>query len=376
MSGIYIHIPFCKKACHYCDFHFSTSLQQVQTMTNALLVELELRQQYIQESIETIYFGGGTPSLLSTEALEKIINTIYKCYKVINDVELGLEANPDDINNDKLEDWIELGINRLSIGVQSFTDSELQWMNRMHTGQQSITCIQQAQQKGFENISIDLIYGTPALSDDKWIETLQTAVSLNIPHLSCYALTVEEKTALYQMIQKKTTKPVDDDAQAKQFIQLSNFLVAKGYEHYEISNLAKPGWRSKHNTAYWQGKSYLGIGPSAHSFNGISRQWNIANNALYIQAIQQQQIPCTVEQLTVVQQLNEYIMTALRMQEGVNIHYIRDKWGEKYATMLKKNIALINTERINITNNSLLLTLSGKLMADGIAAMLFFEKEP
>lgn len=373
MSGIYIHIPFCKKACHYCDFHFSTSLQQVQAMTDALLVELELRQQYIQESIETIYFGGGTPSLLSTEALEKIISTIYKFYTVTNDAELGLEANPDDIDNDKLEDWIKLGINRLSIGVQSFTDSELQWMNRMHTGQQSITCIQQAQQKGFENISIDLIYGTPALSDDKWMETLQTAVSLNIPHLSCYALTVEEKTALHYMIQKQNTKPVDADVQARQFIQLSNFLMAKGYEHYEISNLAKPSWHSKHNTAYWQGKSYLGIGPSAHSFNGISRQWNIANNALYIKAIQQHQIPYTIEQLTPIQQLNEYIMTTLRTQEGINIHYIRNKWGEKYATALQKNIALINPEWINIVNNSLLLTLTGKLMADGISAMLFFE---
>ncbi len=375
MAGIYIHIPFCKKACHYCDFHFSTSLQQVQAMTGALLIELELRQQYIQqEPIETIYFGGGTPSLLSKEDVEKIINTIYKWYTVANDVELSLEANPDDINNKKLEDWIQLGINRLSIGVQSYTDSELQWMDRVHTAQQAITCIQQAQQKGLKNISVDLIYGTPTLSDDKWIETLQTAVTLNIPHLSCYALTVEEKTALHHMIQKKTTKPVNADTQARQFIQLSNFLTTQGYKHYEISNLSKPSWHSKHNIAYWQGKSYLGIGPSAHSFNGISRQWNIANNALYIQAIQQQQIPCTIEQLTLVQQLNEYIMTALRMQEGVNINYIRKKWGEQYATTLQKNIAsLLNPIWINITNDSLLLTLSGKLMADAIAAMLFFD---
>ena len=374
MAGIYIHIPFCRKACHYCDFHFSTSLQQMQAITEALLIELKIRQQYIQEPVETIYFGGGTPSLLSKESPEKIINATYKYYPIANDVELTLEANPDDVNNGKLKDWIQLGINRLSIGVQSFTDSELQWMNRTHTAQQSITCIQQAQQKGFENISIDLIYGTPALTDDAWIETLQTAASLHIPHLSCYALTVEEKTALHYMMQKQHTKPVDADTQAKQFIQLSNFLIAQGYEHYEISNLAKSGWRSKHNTAYWQKTAYLGIGPSAHSFNGTSRQWNVAHNALYIQAIQQQQIPYTIEQLTPIQQLNEYIMTGLRMQEGISFKYINHQWGGKYATILQKNIStLLNPIWINSTANSLQLTLLGKLMADGIAAMLFFD---
>lgn len=373
MSGIYIHIPFCKKACYYCDFHFSTSLQKVQAMMSALLIEIELRQQYLQECVETIYFGGGTPSLISKNALEKIINAIHKYYKIANNVEITLEANPDDINDDKLEDWIELGINRLSIGVQSFTDSELQWMNRLHTGQQSIACIQQAQQKGFENISIDLIYGTPTLSDNKWMETLQTTVALNIPHLSCYALTVEEKTALHYKIQKKIIQPVDADAQSRQFIQLSNFLMNKGYEHYEISNLAKPGWYSKHNTAYWQRKSYLGIGPSAHSFNGASRQWNVANNAAYIQAIQKQQIAYTIEQLTPIQQLNEYIMTALRTQKGVSIYYIQSTWGERYAVAIQKNITLINPEWINVINNNLILTPLGKLMADGIAVMLFFE---
>lgn len=377
MAGIYIHIPFCRKACLYCNFHFSTSLQELQPMVNALQIELQLRQNYIQEPIETIYFGGGTPSLLPIGSLRKIILAIRQYYNVIPDAEITIEANPDDINLQNLQHWINLGINRLSIGVQSMFNKELRWMNRAHNEQQSIGSIKQAQDNGIENISIDLIYGTSSLNDANWLKTLQTFTSLNIPHLSCYALTVEEKTTLHYMIQRHKATPIDENKQANQFLQLTDFLTTNGYEHYEISNFSKPGWQSKHNTSYWQGKPYLGIGPSAHSFNGTSRQWNIANNALYIQSLQQQSIPFTIEQLTPIQQLNEYIMTSIRTMDGINMEYITNTWGKSYIKPLKKKFSgLIKNKWIKEnTTNQAILTQEGKLRADGIASQLFFEEE-
>ncbi len=377
MAGIYIHIPFCRKACYYCNFHFSTSLQSLEKMVEALHVEVRLRKSYINQPVETIYFGGGTPSLLSINHLKSIISAIHTHYNVSSTAEITLEANPDDINTLTLQSWKEAGINRLSIGVQSFFDDELQWMNRNHTAQQSLKCIKQAQDNGFENISIDLIYGTPSLTEQQWMQILQTATSLNIPHLSCYALTVEEKTALSEMIKKKTSSPVNTDSQAEQFLKLIDFLTMKGYEHYEISNFSKPGWRSKHNTSYWLGKTYLGIGPSAHSFNKTSRQWNIANNALYIKAIQQKTIPYTIEQLTLTQQLNEYIMIALRTMEGLDLNYIVNNWGKEYAIALKEHIPLLQQNGWIEKNlsNKIILSSQGKLRADGIATMLFFDEE-
>ncbi len=377
MAGIYIHIPFCRKACHYCNFHFSTSLQSLEKMVEALQVEARLRKSYINQPVETIYFGGGTPSLLSVNHLKSIISTIYTNYNVSSTTEITLEANPDDIDALTLRSWKEAGINRLSIGIQSFFDDELQWMNRNHTAQQSLKCIKQAQDNGFENISIDLIYGTPSLTEQQWIQILQTATSLNIPHLSCYALTVEEKTALSEMIKKKKSSPVNTDSQAEQFLKLIDFLTMKGYEHYEISNFSKPEWRSKHNTSYWLGKTYLGIGPSAHSFNKTSRQWNIANNALYIKAIQQKEIPYTIEQLTLTQQLNEYIMISLRTMEGLDLNYVVNNWGKEYAIILKEHIPLLQQNGWIEKNlsNKIILSLQGKLKADGIAAMLFFDEE-
>jgi len=346
-------------------------------MVEALHVEVRLRKSYINQPVETIYFGGGTPSLLSINHLKSIISAIHTHYNVSSTAEITLEANPDDINTLTLQSWKEAGINRLSIGVQSFFDDELQWMNRNHTAQQSLKCIKQAQDNGFENISIDLIYGTPSLTEQQWMQILQTATSLNIPHLSCYALTVEEKTALSEMIKKKTSSPVNTDSQAEQFLKLIDFLTMKGYEHYEISNFSKPGWRSKHNTSYWLGKTYLGIGPSAHSFNKTSRQWNIANNALYIKAIQQKTIPYTIEQLTLTQQLNEYIMIALRTMEGLDLNYIVNNWGKEYAIALKEHIPLLQQNGWIEKNlsNKIILSSQGKLRADGIATMLFFDEE-
>lgn len=376
MAGIYIHIPFCRKACHYCNFHFSTSLQEMQSMIQALQIELQLQQNYLQQPIETIYFGGGTPSLLPIGSLRKIIQAIHQYYSVLPNAEITLEANPDDVNLQNLQYWIALGINRLSIGVQSLFNKELRWMNRGHNEQQSINCIKQAQDVGIENISIDLIYGSPYLTNKNWQKTLETALQLNVPHFSCYALTVEEKTALHYIMQRHKALSIDENKQATQFILLSEFLTANGYEHYEISNLAKPGWRSKHNTSYWQGKPYLGIGPSAHSFNQTSRQWNVSNNALYIQSLQQQTIPFTKEELTSTQQLNEYIMTAIRTIDGIDMEYIKNNWGKSYTISLKKKVEklALNGWIKDTKSNQTILTTEGRLKADGITSQLFFEE--
>lgn len=373
MAGIYIHIPFCKKACHYCNFHFSTSLNLIHDFTSALLKEIKLRKEYTgNEIVETIYFGGGTPSLLSGEALQTLLAAIYKHYTVSDDVEITLEANPDDIGAQQLGSWRQAGINRLSMGVQSFFEEDLQWMNRAHNAEQAISSIRLAQQHGFENLTIDLIYGGPALTDDKWLHNIEQAVALNIPHLSCYALTVEPGTALDTMIRRQQKPDVIPDDQARQFLLLVNQLEQAGYEQYEISNFARPGHRSRHNSSYWQGKSYLGLGPSAHSFNGSSRQWNVANNALYIKALEQDRLEAEIETLTIAQQQNEHIMIALRTMEGVDLKKIEERFGEKESARLK-NLAdkYIKSGKLTVTSNTLQLTKAGKLFADGIAADLF-----
>ena len=376
MAGIYIHIPFCRKACHYCNFHFSTSTKQMDEMIQAICKEAALRREYINENISTIYFGGGTPSLLSIEQLQGITDKLHALFTIDANAEITLEANPDDITSEKLQSWETVGINRLSIGVQSFFQEDLQWMNRAHNAIQAWECIELAKAAGFNNITIDLIYGTPTLTDEKWRHNFETAIALNIPHLSCYALTVEPKTALEKMIAQHKIENVDPDKQGRHFELLMQWTAEAGYEHYEISNFAKPGYRSKHNSSYWQGKQYLGLGPSAHSFNGDSRQWNIANNALYIKSMEQNIVPFDIEVLTTTQQLNEYIMTTLRTMEGLSLNYIIAKWGTKTAVHLKENAQqfFLNEWMLEI-NNCLILTKKGKLFADRIAAELF-EVEP
>ncbi|MES1225662.1 MAG: radical SAM family heme chaperone HemW, partial [Bacteroidota bacterium] len=337
MAGIYVHIPFCKKACHYCNFHFSVSLKSKNGFIAALLNEISLQKNYLKdEDIDTIYFGGGTPSLLEKEDLEQICRRLNDGFNIVAGAEITLEANPDDITPERLENWKAVGINRLSIGIQSFFEDDLQWMNRAHNAVQAKECIVLAREAGFHNFSIDLIYGTPGLTDAKWSENVATALALNIPHLSCYALTVEPGTALKKMISQPKTEDVDTEKQARHFLLLMDWLQQAGYEHYEISNFAKPGYRSRHNSSYWQRKKYLGVGPSAHSFDGISRQWNIANNALYIQSLEQNKIPFEEEKLTDTQRLNEYIMTALRTQEGLDLIYTANNFGEKAAQQLQK----------------------------------------
>ena len=370
MAGIYLHVPFCKQACHYCNFHFSTSLKSKNGFISALLEEIALQRSYLEgEAIETIYFGGGTPSLLSAEELNTILDALYKTFPVDSGAELTLEANPDDLHPQKLADLKASGINRLSIGIQSFFEEDLRWMNRAHNAQQSIDCIKNAHAAGFFNLTIDLIYGTPGLTDEKWQENVHRAVALDIPHLSCYALTVEPKTALDHFINTKQYVDVDPEQQARQFLLLMDWTEAAGYEHYEISNFAKPGMRSRHNTAYWLGKKYLGLGPSAHSFNGAERQWNVANNAAYINSVRERIIPAEKEVLTRVQQLNEYIMTSLRTMEGLSVGYVENNFGEDVMRTAQKFIAAGN---MIWDGERLRLTKKGKLLADGIAADLFF----
>lgn len=369
MAGIYLHIPFCKQACHYCNFHFSTSLKHKNEFLDALLKEIVLRKNYADdELVETVYFGGGTPSLLTQQELGTIMNQLKQHYNISPSAEVTFEANPDDINPAALTGWKNEGINRLSIGVQSFFEEDLLWMNRAHTAGQATDCIRQAQDAGITNMSIDLIYGTPGLSDDKWMTNLNTAVSLHVPHLSCYALTVEPGTALDHMTRKKKVANVNSEDQARQFLLMTDFLQKNGYEHYEISNLALPGKRSKHNSSYWSGAKYTGLGPSAHSFNGESRQWNVANNALYIQSLKKDELPFEIEHLSEEQKLNEYVMTSLRTMEGLDIAHVNTKYTEE---LLKSAEQFIQKKWIENNSNQLILTREGKLFADGIAAELF-----
>lgn len=372
MAGIYIHIPYCKKACHYCNFHFSANVRNTNDMVYAIGMEARLRRHYITEKINTVYFGGGTPSLIPITSLRTLMQKMRENFIIAPDAEITLEANPDDINIDSLLSWKSIGINRLSIGIQSFRGEDLVWMNRAHNAQQAIRCIQLAKRNGFSNLSIDLIYGTPTLSDEQWKQNIAQAVSLGIPHLSCYALTVEPKTALHSMIEKGKMPNVSEDKQSIHFDILTKDLREAGYDHYEISNFAKPGWQSKHNSSYWQGKPYIGLGPSAHSFNGTSRQWNVANNALYITALQKGEVPFEVEQLTPKQQLNEYIMTSLRTMQGTSLKYIARLWSDADACSIIKDARKhIVSGYMNYVNQHLVLTRKGKLLADGIAAELF-----
>jgi oxygen-independent coproporphyrinogen III oxidase len=380
MAGIYIHIPFCRQACHYCNFHFSTSLRYKNELLGALLRETELQKDYLSASppsplladrggrepdiIETVYFGGGTPSILEIGDLRLLINKIRETFHVPAAAEITLEANPDDIDEEKLIGWKEIGINRLSIGVQSFFEEDLQWMNRAHNTQQAIDNLQLAM-KQFSNITIDLIYGHPLLTNEKWKQNVEKLIELNIPHISCYALTVEPKTPLDKMIREKKKENVQQEKQAEQFLLLMEWLGVEGYEHYEVSNFAKPGFRSKHNSSYWSGKKYLGLGPSAHSFDGVSRQWNISNNNVYIDSLSKNEIPFEKEILTDSQKLNEYIMTSLRTAEGLDLRKVQ---GPEFRVLSQK---FIKAGKMIEENNFLKLTREGKLFADGIAAELF-----
>lgn len=341
-------------------------------MVAALLSEIEQRKDYLNgEVIQTIYFGGGTPSLLEISDLGFMISDLRKQFLIQETAEVTIEVNPDDISEEKLKGWRSVGINRLSIGIQSFFDEDLKWMNRAHNAQQATDSLQLAK-KYFDNISIDLIYGLPNLSHERWRQNVETAISFGVPHLSCYALTVEEKTPLHKLIRQKKIDDVVPDKQSEQFLLLMQWLADAGYEHYEISNFAKPGFRSRHNSSYWNGEKYLGIGPSAHSFNRTSRQWNVSNNNIYIDSINKRIIPCEKEILTVTQKLNEYIMTSLRTIEGLDLNLLGDdeRYEIRYASQ-----KFIERKLMFEEDHHLKLTREGKLLTDGIAAELFFEEK-
>jgi oxygen-independent coproporphyrinogen-3 oxidase len=370
LAGIYLHIPFCKQACHYCNFHFVTSTRHKNELLAALLKETVLQAKYLEGSpVETVYFGGGTPSLLETGELSALLHAVRQAYQLSAGAEITLEANPDDITEEKLLTWKEIGITRLSIGIQSFFEEDLRWMNRAHNAAQAINALQLAT-RHFDNITIDLIYGTPGLTDEKWKSNVDKAISLGIPHLSCYALTVEPKTPLHKMIRQGISADTNPDKQSEQFLLLMDWLKIAGYEHYEISNFALPGFRSRHNSSYWQGKKYLGLGPSAHSFDGSSRQWNIANNAVYIDSLAKGIIPFEKEVLTASQRANEYIMTSLRTSEGMNLDRLGDEEKEKVLADARKYLEHGSMKK---EGNFLVLTNEGRLIADGIAASLFIS---
>lgn len=372
MSGIYIHIPFCKQACHYCDFHFSTSTKKKSRLVEMLCKELILRKNEIPGKIETIYFGGGTPSLLSEEELKAIFHTIYSEFEIAENPEITLEANPDDLSEEKIKMLANSPINRLSIGVQSFFQEELELMNRAHNEQEALTCLKLAR-KYFDNISIDLIYGIPGLSDKKWKENIRIALELDIPHISSYALTIEPNTALENFIEKGKVKPVDEDQYRNQFDILVETLTAEGFEHYEFSNYGKPGFHSRNNMAYWLGKSYLGIGPSAHSFDGNQRKWNISNNSLYINSVEVNKIPQETEQLSVTDRYNEFVMTRLRTKFGVYLEDLEKNFNSVYSIYFQKNAQkFLKDELMELINSSYTITKKGKFLSDGIAADLFY----
>ncbi len=372
MSGIYIHIPFCKQACHYCDFHFSTSMGAKTAMINAIQLELRLRKAECQEElVETIYFGGGTPSVLSHEEINAIIDTVFTHFPVVPDPEITLEANPDDLSPDRIKQLAASPINRLSIGVQSFFEEDLKLMNRAHTANQAANCLTEAV-KYFNNISIDLIYGIPNMGNQRWIANIDKALSFAIPHISGYALTVEPKTALAHFIKKGVIKAVSDEIAQEQYHILSDRLEHAGYIGYEISNFGKPHFFSKNNTAYWQGKKYLGIGPSAHSFDGKKRGWNIANNPKYIAALKNGALPMEVEVLSKTDRYNEYVMTGLRTIWGVSLNKVQHDFGLKKREYLERQAAkFIAGHLLYLDGDTLLTTKKGRFLADGIAADLF-----
>ena len=373
MAGIYIHIPFCKQACHYCDFHFSTSVKNKTQLLEALVQEIQMRHaDWQDEPIETIYFGGGTPSVLTVEELHHLLDAVFANFQVIAAPEITLEANPDDLSPEYLLALSQTKINRLSIGIQSFFDADLKLMNRAHNAEQAKQSLALATQY-FDNITLDLIYGMPNMTNDQWLQNIETALSYGIPHISCYALTVEPKTALHSYIQKGQMPPLDEALAAEHFKLLVELLEANGFVHYEFSNFGKPNYFSQNNSSYWLGKKYLGIGPSAHSFDGQSRSWNVSNNAKYIKAIQSQELHSETEILSLTDRYNEYIMTGLRTIWGVSLDKVEKEYGVNYINYLNKQIqSHVQNGLLKIEDGILTTTAQGKFLGDGIVADLFF----
>jgi len=377
MAGLYFHIPFCKQACHYCDFHFSTNQTLKSELVNQLAAELILQKEYLQdEPIETIYLGGGTPSLLSAHELEILFNSIDKNYHVATHAEITLEANPDDLTSQKLSDLHAAGVNRLSIGIQSFDETVLKFLNRAHSATEALNCIEAARKAGIQNISIDLIYSIPGQHEDTLKKNLAVALSQRPNHISAYSLTVEEKTVFGRWATKGKLLAMDEDQSAHQFELVMDTLTQNGYQHYEISNYCLPGFHSTHNTSYWQGKNYLGLGPSAHSYNGVSRQFNVSNNHLYIKSIKKGTVPFEQEILTKENKINEYLFTSLRTEWGCDLNHLTQQYGYDLATKNKLYLnQLVANSLVKLTRDTITLTRAGKLLADRIASGLFVSTD-
>ena len=371
MSGIYIHIPFCKQACHYCNFHFSTSLKSKDSIIKAIAEEITLKSKLNNEVIETIYFGGGTPSILDLNDFEKILNSIFKNYKIGTDPEITLEANPDDLSKEKLKNLKKQSINRLSIGVQSFVENELKLMNRAHDSNKAIKSIE-ISKLIFDNISVDLLYGLPDSSVDTLNYNIDILTKFNINHISSYAITLEPKTALEKYVKNGLVELPDDNIVFDQFIYVNKELVANNYINYELSSFAKPNFFSKNNTAYWKRKKYIGIGPSAHSYDGINRSWNISNNKKYVDQINSGNLYYKTEKLSKIDHYNEYIMTGLRTMWGISLSYLENKFDKQFKDYFLKHVKkYIDQNLIKINDDVYKTTESGRFLADGIASELF-----
>jgi len=373
MAGIYLHIPFCKQACNYCDFHFSTSLKMKASFVDALVAEIELRKSvFDQQTINSIYFGGGTPSLLSEEDLNRIFETLFTSFRVSPLAEITLEANPDDLSPEKIQVLKKTPINRLSIGIQSFRDEDLRFMKRAHNAKEALSSIKSCKQAGFTNLSVDLIYGTPGMDTSAWLENLNIAFDLDIPHISSYALTVEPNTELHHQILHQKVSNVDENQSAAQFELLTSQMKRNGYEQYEISNFCKPGAYSKHNSSYWKKDMYLGLGPSAHSFYDNKRLWNVSNNTKYVKSLAQNLLPLQEEVLSLEDRYNEYVMTSLRTKWGCNIAEIETNFSSELAAYFRNEIELyVSTENVLVKKEVYYLSEKGKLLADKIASDLF-----
>tara|TARA_B110000003_G_scaffold74881_1_gene76384 strand:+ start:924 stop:2054 length:1131 start_codon:yes stop_codon:yes gene_type:complete len=373
MAGIYLHIPFCKQACNYCDFHFSTSLKMKASFVDALVAEIELRKSvFDQQTINSIYFGGGTPSLLSEEDLNRIFETLFTSFRVSPLAEITLEANPDDLSPEKIQVLKKTPINRLSIGIQSFRDEDLRFMKRAHNAKEALSSIKSCKQAGFTNLSVDLIYGTPGMDTSAWLENLNIAFDLDIPHISSYALTVEPNTELHHQILHQKVSNVDENQSAAQFELLTSQMKRNGYEQYEISNFCKPGAYSKHNSSYWKKDMYLGLGPSAHSFYDNKRLWNVSNNTKYVKSLAQNLLPLQEEVLSLEDRYNEYVMTSLRTKWGCSIAEIETNFSSELAAYFRNEIELyVSTENVLVKKEVYYLSEKGKLLADKIASDLF-----
>ncbi len=377
MAGIYIHIPYCRQACHYCNFHFSVSHRNRLAFLDALLLEISMQADFFKNigeggEISTVYLGGGTPSVLENHELYRLFEHLGRVFSIAGAEEVTLEANPDDLDREKLLFLRDTPVNRLSIGVQSFHDDDLRYMNRLHSPAQAVESIELAQQLGFDRLTADLIYGTPTMDDRRWQENLSRIVNMGIPHISAYALTVEEKTVLHYLIKKGRIEDVSEEQSARQFELMCTQLSSVGYAHYEVSNFGRPGHYGLHNLSYWTGRPYLGLGPSAHSFTGRRRLWNPPNTALYVQSMQEGNMPASGETLSNEQGCNEYVMTSLRTMWGCDLGRIRDRYGEDLARQVENNAARhLQQGMLHRSGNHLLVTHQGKFFTDGIAAALF-----